>query len=38
MYKEGGGIGTCKLTSVKRELIFKPVPDYKENHANMSII
>jgi hypothetical protein len=37
-YKEGGGIGTFKLTSVKRLLIIAVVPDCKETHANMSIL
>ena len=34
-YKDGGGIGSYKLTSVKRVLILCIVPDCVESHANM---
>ena len=37
-YKEGGGIGAFKLTSVKRLVIIAVVPDCKETYANMSIL
>lgn len=37
-YKEGGGIGNYKLTSVKRVIILAIVPDCKETYKNMKIL
>ena len=37
-YKESGGIGKYKLTSVKRLIILALVPDCKETHHNMKIL
>ena len=37
-YKEGGGIGKCKLTSVKRTILIAIVPDCKETHKNMKAL
>ena len=37
-YEEGDGIGTYKLTSVKRVIMLAIVPDCKETHKNMKTL
>ena len=37
LYKDGGGIGKYKLSSVKRVILICLVPDCKETHRNMKI-
>ena len=37
-YKEVGGIGNYKLTSVKRVILLAIIPDCKETHKNMKVL